>query len=131
MARAYPGLDNFPNQAENHRFFRRLMPTLVKPPSGKNDSLDQPDSSTGQGLESILPVYRRSDITIARGKGAYLFSPQGERYLDFAAGIAVNALGHCHPHVVEALKNQADMLWHCSNMYRMPGLERLAQRLTE
>ena len=79
--------------------------------------------------KSILPVYRRSDITIARGEGVYLFSPSGERYLDFAAGIAVNALGHCHPHVVEALKNQADVLWHCSNMYRMPGLERLADRL--
>jgi acetylornithine/N-succinyldiaminopimelate aminotransferase len=106
------------------------MPALVKPPGGKNDSFNEPDSSTREGLQSVLPVYRRSEIVIARGEGAYLFSPQGERYLDFASGIAVNALGHCHPHVVEELKKQADTLWHCSNMYRMPGLERLAQRLT-
>ena len=82
-------------------------------------------------VRAILPVYRRSDIVIARGEGPYLFSPDGTRYLDFAAGIAVNALGHCHPHVVKALKSQADILWHCSNMYRMPGLERLADRLTD
>lgn len=82
-------------------------------------------------MSSVLPVYRRSNITIARGEGAYLFSPDGKRYLDFATGIGVNALGHCHPHAVAALKAQADILWHCSNMYRMEGLERLATRLTE
>ncbi|MDE3038048.1 MAG: aspartate aminotransferase family protein [Pseudomonadota bacterium] len=82
-------------------------------------------------MPSVLPVYRRSNITITRGEGAYLFAEDGTRYLDFAAGIAVNALGHCHPQVVAALKKQADVLWHCSNMYRMPGLERLADRLTE
>lgn len=78
---------------------------------------------------AILPVYRRSSITITRGEGVYLFSPDGTRYLDFASGIAVNSLGHCHPHVVAALKTQSDILWHCSNMYEMPGLSRLAQRL--
>ncbi len=81
-------------------------------------------------MSSILPVYRRSDITISRGEGVYLFAPDGTRYLDFAAGIAVNSLGHCHPHVTKALKDQAGMLWHCSNMYQMPGLSRLADRLT-
>jgi len=81
-------------------------------------------------MSSILPVYRRSNITISRGEGVYLFSPIGERYLDFASGIAVNALGHCHPHVTKALKDQADILWHCSNMYQMPGLSRMAERLT-
>jgi acetylornithine/N-succinyldiaminopimelate aminotransferase len=80
-------------------------------------------------MSSVLPVYRRSNITIARGEGVYLFSPDGSRYLDFASGIAVNALGHCHPHVVAALKGQADILWHCSNMYQMPALTRLADRL--
>ena len=82
-------------------------------------------------MSALLPVYRRSNITIARGEGVYLFSPEGERYLDFAAGIAVNALGHTHPHVVAALKMQADILWHCSNMYQMPGLNRMAERLVE
>ena len=90
----------------------------------KNQSLQR-----APGESALLPVYRRSDITISRGEGAYLFSPNGDRYLDFASGIAVNALGHCHPHVVEALKNQADVLWHCSNMYQMPGLTRMAERL--
>lgn len=80
-------------------------------------------------MSSVLPVYRRSNITIIRGEGVYLFSQDGKRYLDFASGIAVNALGHCHPHVTGALKTQADVLWHCSNMYQMPGLSRLADRL--
>ena len=80
-------------------------------------------------MSSVLPVYRRSDISIVRGEGVYLFSGEGARYLDFASGIAVNSLGHCHPHVVAALKNQADLLWHCSNMYQMPGLTRMADRL--
>jgi acetylornithine/N-succinyldiaminopimelate aminotransferase len=79
---------------------------------------------------ALLPAYRRTDIAIARGEGAYLFAADGTRYLDFATGIAVNALGHGHPHVVAALKTQADQLWHCSNMYRTPGLERFAERLT-
>ena len=82
-------------------------------------------------MSSVLPVYRRSNIVIARGEGVYLYAPDGTRYLDFASGIAVNALGHCHPHVVQALKSQADLLWHCSNMYRMEGLERLADRMTK
>ncbi len=82
-------------------------------------------------MSSVLPVYRRSAIEIVRGEGVYLFSADGKRYLDFATGIAVNALGHCHPHVTKALKAQADILWHCSNMYRMPGLERLAERFVE
>ncbi len=81
-------------------------------------------------MPAVLPVYRRSSITIERGEGVYLFSPEDDCYLDFAAGIAVNALGHCHPHVVAALKKQADILWHCSNMYQMPQLDEFARRLT-
>lgn len=81
-------------------------------------------------MSAILPVYRRSSITITRGEGVYLIADDGTRYLDFASGIAVNALGHSHPHLVAALKAQADLLWHCSNMYQVPGLSRLAERLT-
>lgn len=81
-------------------------------------------------MSAVLPVYRRSSLEIVRGEGVYLFAADSARYLDFASGIAVNSLGHCHPHVVAALKSQADTLWHCSNMYRTPGLERLAERLT-
>ncbi len=68
---------------------------------------------------------------MVRGEGVYLVDEDGRRYLDFAAGIAVNSLGHCHPHLVDALTKQAQTLWHCSNLYRMPGLERLAERLVE
>jgi acetylornithine/N-succinyldiaminopimelate aminotransferase len=68
---------------------------------------------------------------MVRGEGVYLIDEDGKRYLDFAAGIAVNSLGHCHPHLVDALTEQAKLLWHCSNLYRMPGLERLAARLVE
>lgn len=82
-------------------------------------------------MSALLPVYRRSKLVIARGEGCTLFGVDGARYLDFAAGIAVNALGHGHPHVVQALKTQADLLWHCSNMYHTPGLDRFAARLVE
>ena len=81
-------------------------------------------------MSAILPVYRRSQIVIERGQGVYLYSPDGRQYLDFAAGIAVNSLGHSHPQIVSALKTQADILWHCSNMYQMQGLERFGERLT-
>ncbi len=80
-------------------------------------------------MSPLLPVYRRSAIAIERGEGAYLYTPDGTRYLDFAAGIAVNALGHSHPHLVRALQEQAARLWHCSNMYVMPGQMKLAERL--
>lgn len=79
-------------------------------------------------MSAVLPVYRRSNITMVKGEGVYLVADDGARYLDFASGIAVNALGHGHPHVVAALKAQADLLWHCSNMYQTPGLSRLAER---
>ena len=79
----------------------------------------------------LLPVYSRTNLTMIRGEGAYLFDDAGRRYLDFAAGIAVNSLGHCHPHAVKALKEQADALWHCSNLYHSPPLDRFAARLID
>lgn len=82
-------------------------------------------------IDPILPTYARSQLEFVRGDGAYLETAAGTRYLDFASGIGVNALGHSHPHVVEALKAQADQLWHVSNMYRIPDQERLARRLVE
>jgi acetylornithine/N-succinyldiaminopimelate aminotransferase len=77
----------------------------------------------------LMQNYRRFDVAFERGDGAYLFATDGRRYLDFAAGIAVTALGHAHPHLVAALTAQAGRLWHCSNLYRVPGQERLAERL--
>ena len=79
--------------------------------------------------EALMPTYARADLAFERGEGPYLYATDGRRYLDFAAGIAVNALGHSHPHLVAALKDQAEKLWHCSNLYRIPAGERLAERL--
>lgn len=78
---------------------------------------------------SLLPTYARADIAFERGEGVRLFATDGQAYLDFGAGIAVNALGHAHPHLVETLKAQAEKLWHTSNLYRIPAQEQLADRL--
>jgi len=77
----------------------------------------------------LLPTYARIDLAFERGEGAWLFTAAGERYLDFTSGVAVNALGHAHPYLVEALTAQAKKLWHVSNLYRIPEGERLADRL--
>ena len=82
-------------------------------------------------IDAVMPTYARFDVAFERGEGAYLFAADGRRFLDFASGIAVTGLGHCHPHLVEALQGQAAKLWHCSNLYRIPGQERLAQRLVD
>jgi acetylornithine/N-succinyldiaminopimelate aminotransferase len=79
----------------------------------------------------LLPTYARADVSFERGEGPWLLGRDGERYLDFGAGIAVNALGHAHPHLVRALTEQAAKLWHTSNLYRIPEGERLAQRLVD
>ncbi|HEX3666271.1 MAG TPA: aspartate aminotransferase family protein [Rhizomicrobium sp.] len=82
-------------------------------------------------IPAVLPTYAREDLLFVRGEGAFLFTEDGTRYLDFAAGIAVNALGHAHPALVAALTEQASRLWHTSNLYRVPGQERLAKRLVD
>ena len=78
---------------------------------------------------ALMPTYNRTDIAFERGEGCWLFAEDGRRYLDFASGIAVNALGHCHPRIVAALEEQGRKLWHVSNLYRIPQSERLAERL--
>ena len=80
---------------------------------------------------ALLPSYNRVDLSFTHGEGAWLFDERGERYLDFVAGIAVNALGHAHPHLVAALKAQAEKLWHVSNAFQIADQERLAQRLAQ
>jgi len=77
----------------------------------------------------VLPTYARVDLAFERGEGAWLTAVNGERYLDFTGGVAVNALGHAHPHLVAALTEQAQKVWHVSNLYRIPQAERLAERL--
>ncbi|WP_029350630.1 aspartate aminotransferase family protein [Bosea sp. 117] len=82
-------------------------------------------------IDPVLPTYNRIDLVFERGEGAWLFTKDGKRYLDFTAGIAVNVLGHAHPHLVAALTEQAGKLWHLSNLFRIEGGERLARRLTD
>ncbi|MFZ1414027.1 MAG: aspartate aminotransferase family protein [Defluviicoccus sp.] len=79
----------------------------------------------------LMATYDRLDVTFTHGTGARLFSEDGRSFLDFAAGVAVNVLGHCHPHLVDSLCRQAEKLWHCSNLYRVREQERLAQRLVD
>ena len=77
----------------------------------------------------LMPTYSRFNIAFDRGVGAYLFDAEGGKYLDFASGIAVTALGHSHPHLVETLKEQGEKLWHTSNLFQIPLQEKLAERL--
>ena len=79
-------------------------------------------------IPAVLPTYARNDLTFERGEGAYLFSTDGRKYLDFASGVAVTALGHSHPHLVKALTEQAQKLWHCSNLFQVAGQQKLAER---
>jgi len=79
----------------------------------------------------LLPVFARADVAFERGEGVWLIGTDGERYLDFTSGVAVNALGHAHPHLVAALQEQATRLWHMSNLFKSPDGERLAARLCE
>ena len=78
---------------------------------------------------SIMTTYGRIDIAFTHGNGSFLISEDGKRYLDYASGIAVNAFGHCHPKLVEALQDQASKLWHTSNLYRIPEQETVAEKL--
>lgn len=81
--------------------------------------------------QPLYDTYNRAALRFERGEGIWLITESGERYLDFAAGIAVNSLGHSHPHLVNTLKDQADKLWHLSNLYEVPGQEKLGQRLVD
>ncbi|MBY0530578.1 MAG: aspartate aminotransferase family protein [Xanthobacteraceae bacterium] len=82
-------------------------------------------------IAPVLPTYSRADVSFERGEGAWLTSTDGKKYLDFGSGVAVNALGHAHPALVKAITEQAQKLWHVSNLYKIPEGERLAARLIE
>jgi len=79
----------------------------------------------------VMPVYNRVDVVFERGEGPYLFDTAGRRYLDFTSGIAVNAFGHAHPYLIQALTEQAGKLWHTSNLFRVAGQEKLGMRLKD
>jgi acetylornithine/N-succinyldiaminopimelate aminotransferase len=80
-------------------------------------------------ITPVLPTYARAPVAFTRGEGVRLYTEEGEEYLDFGGGVAVVSLGHAHPHLVEALTEQAQKLWHTSNLYQMPGQQKLAKRL--
>jgi len=80
---------------------------------------------------ALFDTYARAPLTFERGEGSWLVADNGQRYLDFGAGIAVNSLGYSHPHLVAALTEQAGKLWHLSNLYEIPGQTRLAERLVD
>ena len=82
-------------------------------------------------MSSVLGTYARKNISFSKGKGCYLYDLKGEQYLDFASGIAVNSLGHCHEHLVKIIQEQSKKLWHVSNMFVIPEQEKLAKRLTD
>lgn len=81
------------------------------------------------GAATVMPTYARQNVVFDHGEGVWLTSTTGDKYLDFASGVAVNALGHAHPALVAALTEQARKLWHTSNLYRVAGQERLSERL--
>ncbi|MGH7117181.1 MAG: aminotransferase class III-fold pyridoxal phosphate-dependent enzyme, partial [Stellaceae bacterium] len=78
-----------------------------------------------------MPTYGRWDVAVDHGEGCWLYATDGRKFLDFTSGIAVTGLGHCHPHLIDAITEQAKRLWHVSNLFRIPGQERLAQRLVD
>jgi acetylornithine/N-succinyldiaminopimelate aminotransferase len=82
-------------------------------------------------IDPVLPTYSRANLSFVKGEGAWLTTTDGRRVLDLGAGIAVNALGHANPVLVDALKAQADQLWHVSNLYKIPQQEALAQKLVD
>jgi acetylornithine/N-succinyldiaminopimelate aminotransferase len=82
-------------------------------------------------IDPVLPTYARAPLTVSRGEGCWLWDTEGRRYLDCGAGIAVNALGHAHPALIRALTEQARQVWHTSNLFHIPGQERLAERLVD
>ena len=92
----------------------------------KNSRNDNQEESI---ISPVLPTYARADFAVDHGIGVYAYDQKGTEYLDFGCGIGVNNLGFCHPALVKALTEQAGKVWHTSNIYRIPGQERLAERL--
>jgi acetylornithine/N-succinyldiaminopimelate aminotransferase len=82
-------------------------------------------------MSSVLGTYARKAISFTEGKGSYLFTENGDKYLDFVQGIATNILGHCHEHLIKTIHEQSKKLWHVSNAFIIPEQERLAKRLTD
>jgi acetylornithine/N-succinyldiaminopimelate aminotransferase len=103
----------------------------VLPPGGTFWFLDLASGLPVMSQSPLYDTFARAPIAIERGEGCWVETTDGRRFLDFTGGIAVNSLGHAHPKLVAALKAQAEKLWHTSNLFEVPGQERLAQRLVD
>ena len=108
----------------------RLCPMYSRSKVTRKPLFSMPPPSA-PAITPLMPVYPRSPVRPVRGEGVYLYGEGGEKYLDFAAGIAVNLLGHGHPHLTKAIQEQAATLIHVSNLYGSPQGEALAKRLTD
>ncbi len=82
-------------------------------------------------MSSLFPTYAKWNVHVKQGKGATLIDDSGKKYIDFVAGIGVCNLGHCHPNVISAVKQQLDQLWHASNLFQLEGQEQVATKLAE
>ncbi len=82
-------------------------------------------------IPSVLPTYNRAPLSFVRGEGSWLIEADGRRFLDLGAGIAVTVMGHAHPKLVDAVKSQAEALWHVSNLYQIPQQQALADKLVD
>ena len=80
-------------------------------------------------ITPVMPTYGRWDVAVDHGEGCYLYATDGRKFLDFTSGIAVTSLGHCHPRLIDAISAQAKKLWHVSNLFQIPGQQKLAERL--
>ena len=80
-------------------------------------------------MSNLAKNYNRKKISFKYGKGSYLYSTKGKKYLDFVSGIAVNSLGHAHPQLVKTINDQSKKLWHVSNAFQIPEGEKLAKKL--
>ena len=95
------------------------------------DPLEATQNGQNLMIPALLPNYARADLAFERGEGAWLWTVDGRRFLDFGSGIATASLGHGHPHLTKAIAEQAAKVMHTSNLYRIPQAERLAQRLVD
>jgi acetylornithine/N-succinyldiaminopimelate aminotransferase len=108
-----------------------LRPSGYRLRAGNSRTPQTQKDPPAMAITPLMPVYPRCEVRPVRGEGVYLYGEQGEKYLDFAAGIAVNLLGHSHPHLTEAIAKQAATLIHVSNLYGSPQGEAFAQRLVD
>ena len=110
-----------------------MIASLEPAPNGRGRVIHWKQRNDGPNLmiPALLPNYARADLAFERGEGAWLWTVDGRRLLDFGSGIATASLGHGHPHLVKAIAEQAAKVMHTSNLYRIPQAERLAARLVE